>query len=429
MYNMSGIDVSSKRSKDEVITLSELYKAYEEKEFMDHLLNHIGSLIFVAGRDNRFKYVNDAVSKKYHYSKKELLTMTISEIDINFNLEKMDEFWEIFALKKSLHLQSVHKDKVGKLHPVLIHTHYIEFKNQVYAFGVVENQSYVQKLLDAHKGLITLTDGNNLLMTNSQTLKYFGYADFNSFKREHNCLCEFYIDEDGFISNTPQWLENVRQIDDAKVKIKKVDSDTEHIFLVQATTFDDSRTLITYTDITHMEKNKNMLETLAITDGLTILYNRRYFNQILPKEINRTKREFKHFAFIMLDIDFFKQYNDMYGHLKGDDVLIEIALTLKKYFNRASDYCFRLGGEEFGIFYRVDSFETIHQHAEQLRQEIEYLKIEHKGSSVSSFVTVSIGVTICEGSKTAEALYSKVDAELYKAKNSGRNRVSINLSI
>lgn len=393
--------------------------------FIDHLLNHIDSLIFVANRNNRFIYVNDAVTKKYHFSKEELLNMTISDIDINFDISKMDEFWKIFPLQKTLHIQSIHKDKKGNLYPVLIHTHYIEHENGIYALGVVEDESYIQKLLDAHDGLITLTDGEKLLMTNSKTLDFFGYVNFSTFLREYNCVCEFFIKENGYIDNKPTWLEDVKRAQDAKVKIKKPDTGEYHIFLVHATTFDENRTLVTYTDITQMEKTQNDLEYMAITDGMTALYNRRYFNQIFPKEINRTKRDHKRFAFIMIDVDFFKQYNDTYGHLEGDEVLIKIARTIQQHFNRASDFCFRLGGEEFGIICSMESIDNIDQQTEQLCREVEMLHIEHANSTASSFVTVSIGVTVCDGSHSAKTLYSKTDIELYKAKENGRNRVSI----
>jgi len=422
----TNLDFLSDTSIKEIISLSELHEAYAEKEFMDYLLNHMASLIFIADQDSHFVYVNDAVVQKYQYSKEELLNMTISDIDINFDISKMDSFWKIFALQKAMHFQSIHKDKNGRLYPVLIHTHYIEYKNTVYAFGVIEDESYIQKLLDAHNGLITLTDGERLLMTNSKTLAFFGYLNFSDFLSEHNCVCNFYLEEDGFIHKQSTWIEDVKQTQDPKVKIKKPDTGEDYIFLVNASTFDENRTLVTYTDITYLEKNKNDLELLAITDGMTSLYNRRYFNQILPKEINRIKREHKKFAFIMIDIDFFKQYNDTYGHLKGDDVLIAVASTIKKHFNRASDFCFRLGGEEFGIICSINSSDTIAQQAEELRREIEILHIEHKSSSVFSFITVSIGVTLCDGSQSAETLYSKTDIELYKAKESGRNKVSVN---
>jgi diguanylate cyclase (GGDEF)-like protein len=141
----------------------------------------------------------------------------------------------------------------------------------------------------------------------------------------------------------------------------------------------------------------------------------------MPREINRAKREQKQLAFIMLDIDFFKRYNDTYGHANGDEVLIRVAHTVQHYFSRASDFCFRLGGEEFGIICSVNTYQDTYNQVEQLRNAIEELKIEHKENDASPFVTVSIGITFSDGSETMDVLYSAVDAELYNAKESGRN--------
>ncbi|MFZ2891128.1 GGDEF domain-containing protein, partial [Sulfuricurvum sp.] len=142
-------------------------------------------------------------------------------------------------------------------------------------------------------------------------------------------------------------------------------------------------------------------------------------------EINRAKRDNQYLAFMMIDVDFFKQYNDIYGHLNGDDVLTNISHVIKKHFSRASEFCFRLGGEEFGIISTINSISDFAQQAEQLRIFIEELHIEHDGSLISSFVTISAGIVIGNESDTAESLYSKADQELYKAKNTGRNRICI----
>ncbi|MDD4856356.1 MAG: GGDEF domain-containing protein, partial [Sulfuricurvum sp.] len=222
-------------------------------------------------------------------------------------------------------------------------------------------------------------------------------------------------------------VEEVKQArhKDAKVKIKNPNTNIDHIFLVRASLFDESRFLVTFTDITELEHYKSKMELLAITDGLTSLFNRRYFNKILPREINRTKRDQKYIAFMMIDVDYFKQYNDVYGHLNGDDVLSNIANTIKKHFSRASEYCFRLGGEEFGVVSSIDSLAEFTQHAEQLRNSIEELHIEHDGSIVSPFVTISAGIMFSDGSDASEAIYSKADQELYRAKQTGRNRVCV----
>lgn len=408
------------------ISFSEEEQAFLEKELIHHILNNVNNLIFVANKENRFVYINEIVIEKYGYTRQELLKMSIGDIDINFDENKHDDcFWEMFAKKKVIKFNSIHKDKNQNLHPVLIHANYIEYEGQIYNFGVVEDESYIQKLLDAHDGFIILTDGKQLVMTNAQLLEFVGYKNFQTFQREHKCICDFFIEEDGFIYNHSTWIEDIKHVryNDAKVKIKNVHSGIEHIFLVRASAFDEYRSLVTFTDITELEHYKIKLEHLALTDGLTSLYNRRYFNKIFPQEINRAKRDKKYLAFMMIDIDFFKQYNDTYGHINGDDVLIHIADTIKKHFCRASDFCFRLGGEEFGIISTGNTLDDVIKQTEQLRIGIEALNIEHKKSSVSNYVTISMGFAFSDGSQSFETVFSEADAALYKAKDYGRNRV------
>jgi len=170
---------------------------------------------------------------------------------------------------------------------------------------------------------------------------------------------------------------------------------------------------------------QNELKLLALTDPMTKLYNRRYFNEIFPKVIKSAKRKDEFVSFAIMDIDHFKQYNDTYGHQMGDDALTKVAKAMKDSLNRADDYCFRLGGEEFGVVFKVDSKEKAFDFANSIRENIENLKIEHSGNSASPYVTVSMGL-ICKNShniKDADEIYKQGDDLLYKAKESGRNKV------
>ena len=177
-------------------------------------------------------------------------------------------------------------------------------------------------------------------------------------------------------------------------------------------------------------ENKNNLEkelqNLSITDELTQLYNRRFFNSKIEEEINRAKREKKHLCLMVLDIDFFKQYNDTYGHQKGDFVLHEISKVLKNRTNRASDFAFRIGGEEFAILVNLEK-NKISEFAEAIKNDIENLKIEHSGNKVSKYVTTSIGVNFKQADelKNIDELFKVADDNLYEAKRSGRNCVVI----
>ena len=160
--------------------------------------------------------------------------------------------------------------------------------------------------------------------------------------------------------------------------------------------------------------------------SLTKLYNRRYFNSKIDEEINRAKRENKFISLFIIDVDYFKQYNDTYGHQMGDFVLQKVAEIFKKRASRASDFAFRLGGEEFAILSNLEKEKAV-EFAQIIKNEIENLQIEHKNSSVSPYVTISIGIASEVATKiiSSDELYKEADDNLYEAKRLGRNRVFI----
>ena len=184
--------------------------------------------------------------------------------------------------------------------------------------------------------------------------------------------------------------------------------------------------IVGFTAIRTNITDKKHIEYLSITDELTQLYNRRFFNTKIEKEINRAKRENTYLSFLIMDIDYFKEFNDTYGHQKGDFALEEVSKVLKKYTNRSSDFAFRLGGEEFGIITRLEK-EKIIEFANNIKNEIEELHIEHKKSSISEYLTISIGVTSRTGLDLLDSntLYKEADDSLYLAKNKGRNCIFI----
>ncbi len=184
--------------------------------------------------------------------------------------------------------------------------------------------------------------------------------------------------------------------------------------------------IIGFTAIRTNITDKKHIEYLSITNELTQLYNRRYFNLKINEEINRAKREQNYLSLLIMDIDYFKQYNDTYGHQEGDLALKKVALVLKKKTSRASDFAFRLGGEEFGIITTLDKEKAI-KFATSIKNEIENLHIEHKASEVSKYLTISIGIVSKEGDSitTGDLLYKEADDCLYEAKRLGRNSIFI----
>lgn len=173
------------------------------------------------------------------------------------------------------------------------------------------------------------------------------------------------------------------------------------------------------------------LEQASYTDTLTGIFNRRYFNLVYEREFKRSLRSAQPITFIMIDIDFFKQYNDTYGHLQGDVALQKVAHVLKSSLLRPGDFVFRLGGEEFGVILTDASCSDTHKMAERLRFNIQSLNMEHKGNKNSGVVTISLGA-ICitpTAGMNNETLLQSADTNLYAAKERGRNQVVFTMTL
>lgn len=177
------------------------------------------------------------------------------------------------------------------------------------------------------------------------------------------------------------------------------------------------------------QANVQLLEKLSITDELTGLYNRRFFNEVFPKEIARIKREKSILAFSIMDLDNFKKYNDLYGHLPGDNVLKEVGSVFKRVLLRGSDFSFRLGGEEFGLLFSAKSDKEVLKTTIKIKEQIEALNIEHRENHPHNIVTGSFGVYFVDFSKTIDTdmdeIYKNADIALYQAKDNGRNSIAI----
>jgi len=200
------------------------------------------------------------------------------------------------------------------------------------------------------------------------------------------------------------------------------------VFVKIYPTFDENGNKIGYTSIRHDITNLKKIKELSIIDGLTKAYNRHHFNEIIEKFIKSAQRNDELIAFAIFDIDYFKQYNDTYGHQKGDHALQLVVKSMQEKLQRADDYLFRLGGEEFGVLFKPDSLENSVSFVKSLIKNIESLQIEHKKNTISPYVTISAGL-ICKKATLItnhEFMYKNVDDLLYKAKKQGRNQVISN---
>ena len=177
----------------------------------------------------------------------------------------------------------------------------------------------------------------------------------------------------------------------------------------------------------NLKIKNDMLEKLSMYDGLTNIRNRRFFDETFEKTFNEIKRDKKSLAVLMIDIDFFKPYNDNYGHGQGDETLRKVAKALEKTIKRASDFVARYGGEEFVILLKDINKDGVEAVANNLLNAVRELKITHEFSKIENYVTVSIGASYYNSSSdiTKLELLLKADETLYSVKNSGRNNFAI----
>jgi diguanylate cyclase (GGDEF)-like protein/PAS domain S-box-containing protein len=237
--------------------------------------------------------------------------------------------------------------------------------------------------------------------------------------RHEDMPVSVYEDMWGTISSGKTW--------EGEIKNKKKNGGYYWVQAYISPNFDEQGNISGYTAIREDITNKKLAEALSVTDELTCLFNRRHFNNLVPQEMARAERERKAFALMIIDVDYFKPYNDNYGHQQGDKVLQQVSMALKNRLRRASDFVFRIGGEEFAVIVSVDNRKDALVIAELLRQSVEALGLVHQHSPAASVVTVSIGLKIHqypdEQPADMDLIYRLADDALYQAKENGRNQV------
>lgn len=213
-----------------------------------------------------------------------------------------------------------------------------------------------------------------------------------------------------------------------EIKNRRKDGEAYWVHAYISPQFDEAGEITGYTAIRQDITDKKRVEAISVTDELTGLYNRRHFNEVFPVELARASRHHMTFALMIMDVDYFKKYNDSLGHQMGDKALMEIGTVLKNRLKRCDDLAFRLGGEEFGGIFVVSKAQDANIIAEDIRNGIESLFIEHPMSEVSPYITVSIGLyTVDSGDGKVpdmNEIYRLADEALYRAKAKGRNRIS-----
>lgn len=283
-------------------------------------------------------------------------------------------------------------------------------------------QDYIQLINE--NIIISSTDKNGLITDVSEAFcRISGYSRSELIGNTHNLVRHPDVDDEFYEKIWEKLLDG--EIWEGEIKNINKDGKDYWVYAIIKPFFKDYQ-IMGFTAIRTNITDKKHIEHLSITDELTDLYNRRFFNIKIEEEINRAKREDNYFSFLIMDIDYFKQYNDTYGHQAGDLALEKVAYVLRKRTSRGSDFAFRLGGEEFGIITTLNK-EKVIEFANLIKDDIENLQIEHKASAISKYLTTSIGIVSKKGDEisNSDILYKEADDCLYQAKGLGRNSIFI----
>jgi len=400
--------------------------------------------IIITNKENKVLQVNKSFTKITGYSEKEILHKTPKILkSTGYHTKQFyknmwdslnnENYWEgeITNIKKNgtpyteeLTISRIYTDE-DEFYHIASFVDITEAKRNKKTIEdkLEENKTYLEIINDY---LITVkVDINGKILDVSDAFcRICGYAKEEVIGQNHNIFRhpdttkEFYLNIWDDIYSGKTWEGEIKNM----MKNKEV-----YYVHAKISPMYNNKTITGYASVAVDITDKKRIEEMSITDELTQTYNRRYFNMTIEKEILRAKRDNKTMGFAILDIDFFKQYNDTYGHNKGDKALIETANCIKYTVSRASDYIFRLGGEEFGILVTDINEKNFTLLLEKLRTNVEDLHIEHTNSTLlNKELTISIGGIVFDSNNlTAEKAYKRADKFLYEAKENGRNKVVI----
>jgi diguanylate cyclase (GGDEF)-like protein len=240
--------------------------------------------------------------------------------------------------------------------------------------------------------------------------------------KEENCMNSIFLKEEEVLKKSISIAETIIETDkDKELYINLVEDYRELL--------EQMKRMIRMSDIIENKLNyvRLSIDEISKIDFVTNMYNRRYFNKVFMEEWKKGKKDENSIAVIMIDIDKFKEYNDIYGHVKGDQCLEVIADEIKQVIEKTNNIASRYGGEEFICLIKNADLNKAESIAEMIRENIEALNIKHKGSPKYNIVTVSIGIAAVKpiAELIPEIIINMADEALYRAKNSGRNKVSI----
>lgn len=411
------------------------------KEKLLHYLNESPTVFFILKKEDKFwelEYVTSNVVNLYGHGSEDFISKKVKHEDFIYHEDLKQFRGELRQVSKVIkdvytykpyrlicnnkliwvnHIIKIIYDSDGNL------SHYYGYLTDITESQIAKKELEEHLNIINNNVLISVTDkSGNILDVSEAYCKLTKYTKEELIGRNHSLFRHPSTKNEYFVS---LW-NTIKKGNIWKGEHLNIRKDGTEFWVENSITpnFDEYKNIIGYTSVYNDITDKKRISELSITDYLTQLYNRRHFSTIFDLELKRARRDSKNFILMILDIDFFKQYNDTYGHDFGDKVLKEVSMALKTTLKRSQDFIFRLGGEEFGIITSDIDYEGTAILCQSLNNAVCDLKIEHKTSSISEYVTISIGAQIVNNKSIYDErkIYNLADKALYEAKQKGRNQ-------
>lgn len=410
-----------------------------EQQDLLQLFNLGDSILFKWNNDtNRsVNYVSNNVQNLLGYTKDDFINHKVKYSSCIFSEDfeyVINNLKDLSAIEKGFfkHLPYRIINKKGDIRWVLDHTIFSKDVNGKithflsYIVDITEQKMIhenLKKLIDLQNNIIILTDGKELNYANKQFFNFFKFSNLDDFKKEHKCICEFFIEDDkyfhlGKIGKEQNWIEEIQKISENKSVVAMIDKyNITHIYSVHVNNFEKDLSIISFTDISETIIEQQKLEEKVNIDKLTNTYNREFFEKNIDIILENNHKNHLKTAIVIFDIDYFKKVNDSFGHDVGDEILKEFVKVIKSISRFHDDILIRWGGEEFLMILSIKNESILFNILEKYRQSI----CDHNFKFVEK-ITCSIGSSIHKGSTVKESI-KEADIALYEAKASGRNKV------
>lgn len=409
-----------------------------KNRFQNMFVNHDMVMLLIDPNNGNILNANHSAVEFYGYEYDEIIQMNITQIN-QLPSETMKKRTQQIQQYKRKSFVCEHRLSNGEIKIVEIHSSPIETENGVILFSIIKDVTHektienqlkqslknLEKFIETQENIVVLTTGKSLQFANKKFFDFFGFKDLETFKAQHECICDYFIENERFfhikkIDQNDNWIEMIQTLPDSQRVVCMLDKNSQaHNFLVSVNKFDDNTMIISFSDISQTILENISLEKKVMHDKLTNAFSREFFEKNYQRFLQEYDTLDTKLALAIIDIDHFKHVNDQYGHDLGDEVLIEFVRTIQAY-SRHKDMLIRWGGEEFIFLAQVNAMDDLLRVLEHVRKVIQLHKFPKVGN-----LTCSIGGTIYKENEPIERTIKRADEALYEAKFSGRNKVEI----